>query len=274
MKRFNCILLILVLGYSCFGVALFARIFHDRPLIYPAKGKWTLVWDDDFNGPALDQTKWTTGEGSDYSTYRRAVQTISRENITIQDGCLTLVNNYKSWRDNRMNDTVNLTSGQIATADRYAWTYGRFEIRAKLPPGEGIISYASLRPVDGTLSREILLMMMSGANWNTIFAHNNWGTKMIRHYIEEDQSVEGYTNYLDGFHTFALEWEPGVIRWYVDNINIYQTNRNVPETPFSLTVGTTAGNLSLYYHIPTSNRITADFPQYFTVDWVRIYQRR
>ncbi len=276
MKKFNCILLIIVLGYSCLGTILFFHIIHDHPIIYPVKGNWSLVWDDDFNALSLDRTKWIRSDRScDYGSYQKEIQKVNAENVLVKDGYLLLGTQSKVWMNpGNIYTTTRYTSGQVSTVDKYAWTYGRIEIRAKLPVGEGLLSYASLRPTDGKISQEILMMMMSGRNSYTVFTDNNWGTNIFRQYLEEDQSTRSLQDNSARFHIFAMEWEPQAIRWYVDNLRIYQTNRNVPDRPFSLALGTTAGNLFLYYNTPQSDGILTPLPQYFIIDWVRLYQKR
>jgi beta-glucanase (GH16 family) len=276
MKKFNCILLIVVLGYTCFGAVLFFQIVHSRPLFYPTKGSWSLVWDDDFNAPTFDQTKWVKSDRScDYSGYRKEIQSVNTENVLVKDGYLLLGTQSRVWMDpGNLYTTTRYTSGQISTVDKFDWTYGRIEFRAKMPMGEGLLSYASLRPADGRITQEILMMMMSGRNSFTVFMDNNWGTNIFRQSLEEDQSTRSLQDNSAGFHTFAIEWEPRIIRWYVDNQRIYQTSRNVPDRPLSLALGTTAENLFLYYNTPQSDGIMTPLPQYLIIDWVRVYQKR
>lgn len=279
MKNFNRILLLLIICYSGFSAIMLVQILHDYPLFYTAKGKWTLVWNDEFNDSTLDQTKWMTGDRScSYNSYQKEIQAISRENITVKDGCLILASKDASWKNS--DEPYYITghiSGQVKTGDKCAWTYGRFEIRVKLPDGEGILSSASLCSVDGKPSQEILLMMMSGYDSYTIFMNNRWGTDQLRNYVEEEGLIKSNLDFSAGFHTFAIEWEPRSIWWYVDGVVLSHTNRNVPEIPLSLNLGTTAGNLYLYYGASkfAGRTITLpDMPQYYIVDWVRVYQRR
>lgn len=274
MKRFNRILLILVLGYSCFGIIIFVHIFHEQRLFYPIKGNWMLVWDDEFDGLTLDKTKWMADDRScDYSSYRKEVQAISHENVTVKDGYLILASKSQEWPFSENTYlTTRYISGQVTTGDKSAWTFGRFEIRAKLPAGEGLLSYASLHPVYGKLSAEIPIMMMVGRDWYTIDMNHHGESDRLRHYLKEDVSDGNYPDFSTGFHTFAIEWEPRSICWYVDDVKMYQTDRNVPEIPLSLALGTTAGNLYLYYYL--THRGIVYLPQYLIVDWVRVYQKR
>lgn len=283
MKTFNRIILLVAFGYSCLSITIFVYLIHKHHFFYQAKGQWTLVWDDDFNGPGLDPKKWAPVYRScDYNGHQKDIQAIIHENVTVKDGNLILRNKAQSWREEDGRDSffqpiyyylANYTSGQVTTGDKCVWTYGRFEIRAKLPVGDGLFSYASLYPADGKLLQEIIIMRMFGHNPYRIYFSNHWGTDRPHRYLEEDLSSRSYgPDYSADFHTFTVEWEPGVIRWYVDNVKLYQTKRNVPEIPLSLNLGTASGNL--YDINPKFGSRSESWSQYFIVDWIRVYRRR
>ena len=278
MKRFHYILLILSVSYFGLGIILLIRILQEKPPLYSARGKWTLVWEDDFNGSALDRNKWVLGDQScGYNGSQIEIRSISQENIAVKNGCLTLADNNFFRKDpTSLNYSICFISGRVSTSDKYTWRYGRFEVRAKLPEGEGLLSEAGLQTVRGS-SREIHMMMMSGQDLFTVFMNNRWGADRLNHYWQENDFSRNFTDFSKGFHNFAIEWEPQNIRWYVDNNEIYRTNQNVPDQPLSLTLGTSAGNLYLLYL--TSNFsgkafTLPDLPKYFIIDWVRVYQRR
>ncbi|HEX3046273.1 MAG TPA: glycoside hydrolase family 16 protein, partial [Bacillota bacterium] len=199
------------------------------------------------------------------------------------DGYLMLSTKIENRSEEGRNDpysygkylyTTTYTSGQVTTGDKGAWTYGRFEIRAKLPLGERSISYANLYSVDGKAFQEISILKMLGNNPYTIYVANRWGVDQPRHYLEEDASSRGYCtlDYSADFHIFAVEWAPGTIRWYIDDVEIYRTKRNVPDVPLSLSLET-----AVNYPIDNNSKIsgrTISEPQYFTVDWFRVYRRK
>lgn len=283
MKTFNRILFILVLVYTCFSVMVLIHSLTNYPVFYPTTGKWALVWDDDFDGTELNPTKWMPiYQSCTYDGYQANISAILRDTVTVKDGCLSLSNRGKIWRNEDGRDinilpihysTGSCTSGQVATGDKAAWTYGRFEIRAKIPLGMGLFSYASLYPIDGNFSQEICIMRVFGNNPYTLYLSNHWGTTRPHRYLEEDVSTRSYgPDYSAEFHTFAVEWEPGIIRWFVDDVQLYQTVRNVPEAPFSLNLGTAAGYPSDVN--PKFNLNFDTWKQPFIIDWVRIYQRR
>jgi beta-glucanase (GH16 family) len=277
MKKFNRILLILILGYSCFSAAIFIKYLH------PEKGQWDLVWKDDFNSPVLDQTKWMAvdrgGGYRGFSGYQEEISIITPENVIVKKGCLKIFSLKKDWIGPDIihpGHTVagQFTSGQVVT--KYSYTWGRFEIRAELPVGRGLFSYASLYPVDGQ-SSQILIMGMLGYDPYTIYMSNYWRTDQLYCNVEETVSGRSYgPDYSTGFHTFAVEWEPQIIRWYIDDVQIDQAKRNIPDLPLLLSLGTTIGEVTAgnsYNKLKPRGGFNS-WPQYFTVDWVRVYRRR
>jgi beta-glucanase (GH16 family) len=241
-----------------------------QPTATPAG--WRLVWSDEFNGSgAINTANWNfdTGGGGwgngEWETY-----TNSTANV-YQDGGGNLV--IKS-----INNNGNYTSGRIQSAGKRAFTYGRFEMRAKLPYGQGIWpAFWLLGSTGGTWPNngEIDIMENIGkaSEQNKVY-----GTIHGPGYSGAGGISAAYTGprFADGYHTFAVEWEPNVIRWYVDN-NLYVTR-----TPASLPAGTQwVYNHDFFIILNTAvgggwpgyPDGTTVFPQYYTIDYVRVYQR-
>lgn len=277
MKYLNRILLILVLVYSCFSAIIFIRFLPEYLFFHPIKNKWTLVWEDKFNNPTLDETQWMVinrgGGYVGYGSYQSEISAISHENATVKKSCLILAIKEREWIGEDIfhpGQTVagHYTSGQIVTKHAYAW--GRYEIRAKLPDGQGS-AYASLEPFDGDSSQKIIIMGISGNDPHNIYMSNHWGLNQQFPHLKEDISSRSYgLDYSAGFHTYAIEIEPGKIRWYIDNVKKYQTKRNIPNIPLFLNLGTVGSGLKA----PKLNERNTSLPQYFVVDWVRVYRRK
>jgi beta-glucanase (GH16 family) len=278
MKRFNLILLIIVLAYSCFSVRILINILHDYSVFYPAKGNWKLVWEDDFQGQMLDYTKWIVLNKS--TGLDKELQACTDKNITVKNDCLIIASKKEEWigpdaTNPKLAVTRNYTSGQVATWETAVWTYGRFEIRAKLPSGQGLLPYALLYPNDNTWPPEIVILSMIGSQPYAAFFVNLWGADARHQRSDSSGLIWGQDDYSADFHTFTLEWEPTELRWYIDNVLKYRLNRNIPDKPLCLVLGTTIGGI--YAGNPYDKKISgrpSSFPQYFIIDWVRVYQRR
>jgi beta-glucanase (GH16 family) len=180
------------------------------------------------------------------------------------------------------NITRNFTSARLLTKNKFTLTYGHVEARIKIPFGQGI--WPAFWMLGGNISTvgwpncgEIDIMENIGKEPS--IAH---GTLHGPGYSGANGITAAYTlppgrrKFSDGFHIFAVEWEPNVIRFYVDGL-LYKTR-----TPADLPPGTTwvfdhpffiLLNVAVGGNFPGNPDATTVFPQTMQVDYVRVYQR-
>lgn len=188
----------------------------------------SLVWSDEFSGSELDTSAWDIqeGDGCQYGICgwgNNELQSYSANNLEVSNGTLKI-----TARKERVK-ALNYTSGRIRTANMPSsgqWTNGRFEARLKLPEGQGLWPAFWMLPTDPDvgwpMSGEIDILESTGQA--SMLAH---GTI---HYGEPwpDNSFSGAhilsqpEKWSDAFHTYAVEWTPSEMRWYVDDI-LYST---------------------------------------------------
>ncbi len=246
-------------------------------------GDWTLVWSDEFNAPdgsPVDLTKWSLlnssdGWGGSSQIYRFTdrIQNSYQENGNLV--IKTIRENYAGY---------SYTSAKLYSQNKGDWTYGRFVVRAKLPHGPCLWPSIWMLPTTSSyggwpVCGEIDIMENRGDIMEridgTVFYGNPLKYNINTYYLPAGQSFG------DDFHEFALEWEPNVFRWYVDN-NLYQTQTDwycssgaypAPfDVPFYLQIQVAVGNSAT----PYTGFQTPDpsaFPQYMCVDYARVYQR-
>ena len=235
--------------------------------------KWTLAWHDEFDGPAIDRTRWHvedryTGE----SNAEMEIYTDRPENIRLQNGILVIEARQETYAG------FHHTSGRLTTKCLCSWTYGRFEARIKIPLGQGLwpafwllgdnISHRGW-PACGEIDIMENIGRTPAAARGTIHGPGYSGDDGIwSDYI----LAEG--RFADDFHIFAIEWEPGQIRWYVDG-NLFSTRRPqdvggewVFEHPFFIIL-----NMAVGGYWPGYPDETTVFPQRLLVDYVRVFQR-
>src|SRR5271170_7418480 len=109
---------------------------------------WQLVWSDEFNTPGRpDPAKWNIISGF-HTTREAQIYTGDRpENVRIENGLLLI----EARRENFPNPeydpdstaytkqkTIPYTAAMLTTQNKFSWTYGRFEARAKIPKGQGM----------------------------------------------------------------------------------------------------------------------------------------
>ena len=195
---------------------------------------WQLVWSDEFDGSSIDSNKWThevncSGGGNN----EEQCYTDDAANSFVADGMLNIVALPAPEGADKP-----YTSARLNTKDTQSWTYGRFEMRAKLPAGQGAWPAFWMLPTDdvyGGWPRSGEIDIIEAVN---LKAGNNEGGSEANvygtlHYGKEwpDNSSSGQAyllpegiNPADDFHTYAIEWQEGEIRWYVDDY-LYATQR-------------------------------------------------
>lgn len=241
----------------------------------------TLVWSDEFNGAALDPETWyfETGDGSQYGIPgwgNNELQYYQPNSAQLEGGFLVIEARERSVSG------FNYTSARINTRDRFAFRYGRIEARIRLPGGQGIWPAFWLLPQDSpyggwAASGEIDIMEainLGGSGDNFVHGTIHYGGE----WPAQQSSGESYlvpTNAQDNFHTYALEWDSGEIRWYVDGVLFAMRNSwsstggpfPAPfDQPFYILINVAVGG-----NWPGSPNASTVFPVTMEVDWVRIY---
>ncbi|EEF57634.1 glycoside hydrolase family 16 protein [Pedosphaera parvula] len=247
------------------------------------RNDWKLVWQDEFNDKTLSTNKWNVliREQSKHNELQYYVP----DEVYIEKGCLRLRSRVRDY------GSQHYTSGRVDTSGKFAPVYGRFEIRAKLPGGKGLWPAHWLYPQNRNWEMERLMeqavadgkekLIPEERPWYSeidimeFLGHTNviYGTL---HYCTHDGErksnsghLKGDTDFTKDFHIYALEWEPDIMRWYVDGQLIHSTTKGIPHTPHYLILNTAVGG-----NWPGNPDETTVFPQYHDIDYVRVYQHK
>ena len=180
------------------------------------------------------------------------------------------------------------TSGRISTQNLKTFTYGRFEVRAKVPNGQGYLPafwlMANDENVYGQWPRcgEIDCMEVMGQDTNKLYGTIHYGNPHA-----ESQGTytikDGEKSFSDDFHTFTCDWEPGKITWYVDGIKYHEESNWHSTTegqgtltypapfdqPFYIILNLAVGGS----WVGNPNEKTNFDNNPFVVDYVRVYQK-
>jgi beta-glucanase (GH16 family) len=196
---------------------------------------WKLVWSDEFDGNSIDRTKWDFDLGNGFFNYdanqwisgwgNEELQYYTRdaENAFVKDGML----HVRAIKESR--DGCGYTSARMKTKKRdgtvlFAQRYGRFEFRAKLPTGKGVWPALWMLPADEkyggwAASGEIDVMEAKGQEPNRVHGTIHFGGK----WPVNTEATKAFDlpekGTITDFHVYAVEWEPGVIRWFIDETN-------------------------------------------------------
>lgn len=244
---------------------------------------YRLVFEDRFDRPQLDRSRWNV-ELHEPGWVNQELQEYvdSPENICVQDGRLLLRPVKKVHGDG----SVSYTSGRISTQHKHDFTYGLFEARLKVPRGKGFLPAFWLMTTDEDRygqwpeCGEIDICEIWGSRTRT-----NHGTI---HYGLPHQEAQGTVTLYKGdfaeeFHDFALLWEPGLLRWYVDGRPFYEARqwfsagadggRKPYPAPFDhdmyIILNLAVGGNWVGYPDETTNFENAAFE----VEFVRVYQK-
>ena len=180
------------------------------------------------------------------------------------------------------------TSGRISTQNLKTFTYGRFEVKAKVPKGQGYLPafwlMANDENVYGQWPRcgEIDCMEVMGQDTNKLYGTIHYGNPHA-----ESQGTytikDGEKSFSDDFHTFTCDWEPGKITWYVDGIKYHEESNWHSTTegqgtltypapfdqPFYIILNLAVGGS----WVGNPNEETNFVNNPFVVDYVRVYQK-
>jgi beta-glucanase (GH16 family) len=254
----------------------------DSPLQRPANA--ALVWSDEFDGPGLDPRKWSYDTEFNkrgwFNKERQYYSADRSENARITDGVLVIEARRERLDPKRFADWggQDYTSARLLSTQ--AWTYGFYEIRARLPCTRGTWPAIWMLPIamkkwpdDG----EIDIMEHVGSEPNLIYATLH--TKLFNHSIKTQR---GATRLLptscSAFHRYQLDWQPDAITIGFDDRAFLRISNDQPggkgawpfDVPFRLIL-----NLAIGGDWAAAKGIDdAALPQRFEVDYVRVWQSR
>jgi beta-glucanase (GH16 family) len=230
----------------------------------PAPTGWTQIWGDEFDGATVDASKWRVENA--FLIKNNEQQYYAPDDVYVQNGKLILRSQAR-WYDGHP-----YTSGLVDTQGRFAQVHGRWEIRAKLPAGKGLWPAHWMMPVRPVWPPEIDIMEATGdLPWRVVMSLH-WGSMgpngeppwQIGH---TDNTQYWGADHSQGFHTFAIEWWPDALVWFVDGVQRFASVRQeVPDEPFYLILNSAVGG-----DWPGSPDGSTVFPQFHEIDYVRVY---
>ncbi|MBL8891110.1 MAG: glycoside hydrolase family 16 protein [Planctomycetaceae bacterium] len=272
-----------IVGLLLIGSGTLLAVAQDVPQDQRSESSkdWVLVWQDDFDGARLDYSKWEVevnafGGGNN----ELQIYTDRPDNVRVADGRLIL----EARKDNAsVQGTVReYSSGRIRSKNRGDWKFGRFEVRAKFPEGQGLWPAIWLMPtaeVYGTwaASGEIDIVEYKGQEPNIVHGTLHYGETWPNNKYTGTKYQLPQGSFSSGFHDYALEWEAGEIRWYVDG-QLYQTQNKWKSgtapfpAPFDQEFHLIL-NMAVGGGFVGAPNAKTPFPARMEVDHVRVFQR-
>ncbi|MEL6877589.1 MAG: glycoside hydrolase family 16 protein [Pseudomonadota bacterium] len=271
---------------------------------------WQLVWQDEFEGEEIDRTNWDFdvdcwgGGNEERQCYRD-----DPSNASVRDGKLVITARNETHTgpalpphlraeadDLDATATKPFTSARLVTRGKAAWKYGRIEVRAKLPQGQGTWPAIWMLPEDNVYggwasSGEIDIMEAVNLGTpcdecpegveSTILGTLHFGGFWPENSLD---SSEMYApEVLDGFNTFGIIWAPGRIEWTLngkvfarkDADAWWSVGSDEREAPFDQRFHLIL-NLAIGGGLPERRGLGGvderGFPKNLEIDWVRVWK--
>ncbi len=219
---------------------------------------WELVWEDDFDGAQLNKKKWNIEDWA--ADKNNELQYYSPNNIKVESGMLKLISKKESLGGR------DYTSGAIHSKGKFSFLYGKVEMRAKLPRGQGLFpAFWTMTNQEHTWLPEIDIVEMLGHKPEEIW--------MVLHWLDDNNTLTSVSTSYQGedyskeFHTFGLEWTPNYVSWFIDGVERFKTTKFIPQEEMYLYMNTAIGG-----NWPGSPDESTSFPAVFEIDYVRVYK--
>jgi len=281
----------------------------------PYRWNTQLRWDGEFNGERYEY-RVVNGEDQFYvnifSTDQDHLNKIvpqynpfqfdgSRLAIRAKKNPLKTNNGKRTYGSlDEMASQQTFLSGAIATHNKFSQKYGYFEARIKIPGHVGAFPafwlFHEKRAWEGTKRTEIDIMENLGhAPWyiyNSFHYFDNVSTSYggDANFLKPAPSGQVYTgtDYSQDFHTYAVEWEPNRVIWYIDGqqVSVLDSDKvNFEElyVKLNLAMGgnwtnfpTNSGGLgrSSDQRYPTQDDLNNFNDPALEIDYVRVYKRK
>ena len=246
---------------------------YSTPISYDGMN---LLWNDEFDGSIVNQSDWTFETGNGCPNIcgwgNNELEFYTVDNSDVRDGLLTITAREETIQSNRY------SSSRLKTQDKFAFTYGRVDVRAKLPSGRGIwpaiwMLGQNISSVGWPRSGEIDIMEMIGGTERTTHGTAHWAN------ANGDRVMDGGDRTIgvgldEAFHVYTIIWDETAIRWFLDD-NLYFTlditgpDKQAFHNPFFLLLNVAVGG-----DWPGSPTADTVFPTSMQVDYVRVFQEQ
>jgi len=236
----------------------------------PSLEGWTLVWHDEFSkGDMPDTQRWYYEFGPYWYNNELQYYTNSRpENVRVENGLLILEARHEEYGGR------NYTSTRLNS--KQSWTYGRMELKARLPRGVALWPALWMMPVNDTYGgwpKSGEIDIMENWSWDPTGIYGTIHTEAYNHI--SDSQVGGRITVpgpWQKFYTYAIEWGPEKIDWFVDD-SLYFTfvNEGTPaKWPFDHAFRFII-NIAVEENAPGQEQTWEK--RTMEVDYVRVYQK-
>lgn len=246
---------------------------YNTPLTYPG---YTLAWSDEFGGTTLDISKWNQeiGNGSGgWGNNELEYYTSSPKNTFLSNGNLIIEARKEAISG------FNYSSGRMTTQNKKSFTFGRIDIRAKLPVNKGIwpalwMLGSNITSVPWPACGEIDIMELIGTFPNRTYGTMHWKPVTGTNTNKGGEYNLPSGNFSQQFHVFSIIWSQDMIKWMVDDQLFFTgTKADVGAANYPFNAAQfLIFNVAVGGNWPGPPDAGTEFPQRMFVDYVRVFQ--
>ncbi len=246
---------------------------YQSPMEYAG---FNLVWNDEFQGNEINEDHWVfeIGTGCPNCGWgNNELQYYRRENAWLDDGVLVIEARDQKYGGN------DYTSARMKTQGNQSFRYGRIDIRALLPRGQGIwpalwMLGDNISTVGWPACGEIDIMELVGGNGRDGEVHGTLHWDSNGHVFTGGSYKLQNGLFSDEYHVFSITWDSSSVKWFVNDIQYYE----IDITPGDMTEFHEKFffifNVAVGGNWPGSPDNTTVFPQQMRVDYIRVFQKQ
>jgi len=211
---------------------------------------------EEFSTSPLNLSRWSVRTPWNTQYTLNEAQWYDPANTTIANGNLNI------RTEKRTTNGFNYASGIVTSLPTPKFSYGYYEMNAKLPKGKGIWPAFWLTN-DSTLEIDVFEVLGHDPNTVHMTLHKNRSQVYTNTFTGPDFSA--------GYHTFAVDWQPTYVRWYIDGVKRAEYIAAIPPDSLYIVANTTVGTTSSWSGAPDATTV---FPQYYNIDYIRRFDQK
>jgi len=246
---------------------------YSTPLTYPG---YSLAWSDEFSGDKVNENDWNfeSGNGDNgWGNHELEYYTNSPKNVFVSNGNLIIEARKESMSG------LNYTSARMTTQNKKDFTFGRIDIRAKLPVGKGLwpalwMLGSNISTVSWPACGETDIMELVGTDPNTVHSTVHWGSSGATHASKGNAFTSTSGDFSQKFHVFSLVWVKDSMKFLVDDqlfLTTTKTDVGSANYPFN-NPQFFIFNVAVGGDWPGPPDAGTAFPERMFVDYVRVFQ--
>ena len=240
------------------------------PLSYPGK---TLIWQEEFSGSGINATDWTYDIGTGNGGWgNNELQYYRTDNVSLIDGHLVITAKKEPFLGREY------TSTRLKTQGLRSFNYGRIDVRAAMPEGQGIwpaiwMLGTNITSVGWPRCGEIDIAEMVGGQGRekTVLGTVHWDNNGTYASFGGTRTLTNGT-LAKTFHIYSIEWTSQSIKWYIDDVQYHEIDINPAELSEFKNSYFLILNLAVGGNLPGNPNSSTVFPQYFIVDYIRYFK--